>query len=214
VPAEDHSQKNVVRPGDTTGGRSFDELARELARGSVSRGQALKLACTALLSGALGSFFALPRVASAQQSVGGGSGGSGGKHHSRHHLHHNPGHHQGRAGSPLTTTPCPECPPQTTCPECPPPPTPSTCCPPGSVTTTSQGECQCAALICPSTGQQFPCGHPTSSEPCECVVTVTGEGFCAQHPFTFVDCSSNADCGLGRCVITCDGARACVGPCI
>ena len=65
---EDHRE-------DNTGEQSFDELAKGLANGSISRGRAIKMMGTALLGGVLVS---IPGVALADHNAGHGGGGGGG----------------------------------------------------------------------------------------------------------------------------------------
>jgi hypothetical protein len=45
----------IARSGDTSEGQLFDELTKEVADGTISRGRALKLAGTALLAALFGS---------------------------------------------------------------------------------------------------------------------------------------------------------------
>src|SRR2546423_14376350 len=70
-----------VRREDTARERSLDELAKELADGTTSRGQVLKWLMGTLLGGSLLAL--IPNAANAQQRVGGG--GDGNHHDHRHH---------------------------------------------------------------------------------------------------------------------------------
>src|SRR5919199_113537 len=61
---EDSGNREVLTRKRTTGETSFDELAKGLASGTITRGQALKLAGAAILGTTLASL--LPRLAFAQ----------------------------------------------------------------------------------------------------------------------------------------------------
>ena len=61
---EDSGNREVLTRKRTTGETSFDELAKGLASGTITRGQALKLAGAAILGTTLASLF--PRLAFAQ----------------------------------------------------------------------------------------------------------------------------------------------------
>jgi hypothetical protein len=151
-PREDHDQE------DMTEEHSFDELAKGLADGTISRRRALKMLAGALFGGSLLAL--IPGAAeAASQSVGGGIGGGGGGHQRRHHHHHHH-HHSGRCPS-GTTRLC-----NGTCAIPCDPRTPESC----------GGGCVCisetsGAAYCGSSGTSTPC---TTS--CDCP---TGQ-FCEQ----------------------------------
>jgi hypothetical protein len=63
---EDNDLRRVFARRDTTGENSFDELAKGLAVGTITRGQVLKMAGSAILSAMLNSLF-FPSQALAQK---------------------------------------------------------------------------------------------------------------------------------------------------
>jgi hypothetical protein len=98
MPAED--QKVPREEEDIAQERSFDEMAKELANGTTSRGQALKWLMGTLLGGSLLAL--IPGTAQAKQQGG-----------EQHHPHHHRGGGAGEdtccpAGSFTTTAPTPQ----------------------------------------------------------------------------------------------------------
>ena len=85
MPVEDQIRRG---PGQeqATKRHSFDELAKGMARGAMSRKRALKVLVGALLGGSL--LAALPSVSGAQEQHIGGGGRGGHRHHHHHHHHH------------------------------------------------------------------------------------------------------------------------------
>ncbi len=140
---------------DITEEHSFDELAKGLADGTISRSRALKLAAGALLGGTLLALFPGAASAEIEGNVGGG-GGSGGRRRRRRRRRRGGG---GGGG--------PTCLPQDA--NC------EAFCPgngPRSCTACCQGACGFADRCCAPAGT--PCGAGTGTNCCSLVCLAPG----------------------------------------
>lgn len=198
---------------EQTSERSFDELAKGLASGTVSRGKALRLMGAALVGGALAS---LPggAWASHKGTPHGGGGGGGGKSSCAKYCKTLFGGDtaaqeecvsQGAKG----TGPCFECgAPGNPTPTCKAHeifnPTKCACESIGSIVACTLNEPICSA--------SYNCGGEGAR--CTCAPTVEGGSACIV-PDCGEPCSSGADCPSGLCGAAecCSGAPVCLTPC-
>jgi hypothetical protein len=203
--------------GEETRERSFDELAKGLASGTLSRGKALRLMGAALVGGALAS---LPGAGWASHKGtphgGGGRGGGGGKSSCAKYCKTLFGGDTAaqeecvsegaqEAGPCYSCTPGVEPGPNFVTPDC----------PGGEFNTES---CECVARLCTGGTGGLPCnGNAT----CRCGLDVNGQPACYQltdgqvracQPIVF--CSSSAECPTGTiCGYTGVCAPACGNSC-
>ena len=75
MPSEDHNEQAHTRE-DTRTEASFDDLARGLASGTISRGRALRLLGAALVSAALGGGLLADEARAGETRTGTWGGGS------------------------------------------------------------------------------------------------------------------------------------------
>jgi hypothetical protein len=201
MPAEEHPIHD----------KDFDELAKGLASGSMTRWQALRLLGGALLGTFVGFSF-LKEEALAESSIENEVGG-GHKHKkpSRNHKRHNgrtPARHKKKKKSSSGPGHCPRG---------------TTRCKGKCVSNVCRGRpfnhstCQCGCRnandFCES-----PCGG-TSNFNCVCLLTVEGHSFCAAYPrvcSASPECTSSALCPSGSACISascCSNVARCLPAC-
>jgi hypothetical protein len=183
--------------------RSFDELAKGLATGTLSRGKALRLMGAALVGGTLGSL-------GMGEAAGDPPGCKrNGKKCKRNTQCCSENCVNGRCACPVGTTPCD-----------------TQCCPEGrecvggqcqggcpSGRTLTEGDCNCADFCDAPDPSLFACQN---NPDCLCTKTTENTGFCAKITGPCEPpCSSSSDCPSGwKCQVdSCCATPVCGPPC-